>query len=64
MASKKSLMLIFLRFTGSKDFTSSIFSSLKEKKKYMLKEQYMMKEQRQAAPYWTVGGVSCQSGQV
>ena len=56
MASRKSLMLIFLRFTGSKDFTSSIFSSLKEK--------YMLKEQRQAAPYWTVGGVSGQSGQV
>ena len=58
MASKKSLMLIFLRFTGSKDFTSSIFSSLKEKEKYMLKEE------RQTAPYWTVGGVSGQSGQV
>ena len=34
IASRKSLMLIFLKFTGSNDFTSSIFSSLKSKQKY------------------------------
>ena len=58
MASKKSLMLIFLRFTGSKDFTSSIFSSLKkEKEKYIGRQMGL-------APYWAIGGISGQSSQV
>ena len=57
IASRKSLMLIFLRFTGSKDFTSSIFSSLKER-------QISRSKEKDSPPYWAIGGISGQSSQV